>query len=199
MVVGSKVLDARTHVVLLNARDVGGSSPTCHYGVLGVVLEVTTAEGVTHDIQGGRQQHIGTILLHLFTNGLTNFFDKLGIPGGSQQGANGKVGAIVSSAVAFTSSVDAQSGRTVGQYDGRDAQRVEGIGGAGSTRHETLGGTDDGIVARESFHTHTNHEVRLVLERELGHHLFLIDGVLCHFVGRITTHEECGHAEGEKH
>ena len=38
----------------------------------------------------------------------------------------------------------------------------------------------------------------LVLKRELGHHLFLIDGVLSHFVGRVATRHQGYHTEGEK-
>ena len=199
LVVGGEVLDARANVVLLHTFDIGRSGLTSHHGVLGVVLEVSAAQGVTHDVEGRGQQHVGTILLHLFTDGLTNLLNQLLVPGRSQQRTDGEVGAIVGGGVAFTFGVDAQSGRSVSQHHGRDTQRVERIGGTGSTRHQALRGTNHGIIAREAFHTYTNHEVGLVLKRELGHHLFLVDGVLCHFVGRVTARHERRHAEGEKH
>ncbi len=68
------MLDARTHVVLLNTFDIGASGLTCYDRILTVVLEVTAAQRVTHDVQRGSQQHVGTILLHFFADGLTNFF-----------------------------------------------------------------------------------------------------------------------------
>ena len=158
------MLDAGTHIVLLNASDIGTGSLSCHHGILRVILEVTTAEGVTHDVQGRSQQHVGTILLHLLTDGLSYLFDQLGVPGRGEQRTNGEMGAVVSGGVTLTGSVDTEPGRTVSQYDSRDAERVEGIGGTSGTGYETLGGTNHGIVATEASHTNTNHEVGLVLE-----------------------------------
>ena len=197
LVVGSEVLDTRAHIIFLHTFDIGRSGLTGHHGILGVVLEVSSTQGVTHDVEGRSQQHVGTILLHLLTNGLTNLFYQLGIPRRGQQCSDGEVGAIVSGRVTITLGIDTKSGRTVGKNYGGNAQRVERVGGTGSTRHKTLSGTDDCIVARESFHTHANHEVGLVLERHLGHHLFLIQRVLSHIVGRITGCQQGSHAEGE--
>ena len=86
--------------------------------------------------------------------------------------------AIVGGRVTLAGSIDTQAGRTICQHDGRDSQRIEGIGGTSSTGYETLGGTYHGIVAAEASHTNTNHEVCLVFKRHLGHHFLLIDGVL---------------------
>ena len=121
LIVGSEVLDTRAHIVLLYASDVSGSRLTSHHRILRVVLEVTSAERVTHDVQGRSQQHIGTILLHLFTNGLANLFNQLGVPGRGQQRTNGEVSAVIGIVIALTGSVDTQSGRTVGQYHSRDS------------------------------------------------------------------------------
>ena len=180
LIVGSEVLDACTHVVLLHTGDIGTGSLTSHHGVLRVVFEVTATEGVAHDVQGRGQQHVGTILLHLLADGLTHLFDELGVPGRGKQGADGEVGTVIGGRVTLTGCIDAESGRTVGQYDGRDAERVERIGGTSGTRHEVLRGTDDGLITRESGHTCSDDEVGLVFERHLGHHFFLID----HFLGR---------------
>ena len=121
LVVGSEVFDARTNVVLLNASDIGRSRLTSHHGILRVVLEVTTAEGVTHDVQGRCQQHVGAILLHLFANGLSYLLDEFGVPGRGQQGADGEVGAVVGRRVTLTRRIDTESGRTVSQHDRRNA------------------------------------------------------------------------------
>ena len=75
------MLDAGSHIVLLNASDIGTSGLTSHHGILRIILEVTPAERITHDVQGRGQQHIGTIFLHLLTDGLSYLFDQLGVPG----------------------------------------------------------------------------------------------------------------------
>ena len=122
LVVGSKVLDTGTHIVLLNASDIGSSSLTCHNRVLRIVLEVTATKGITHDVQCGSQQYIGAILLYLFTNGLTYFFNELCVPCRSKQGSYGEVSAIIRGRVALTCRVDTESGRTISQDNGGNAQ-----------------------------------------------------------------------------
>ena len=199
LVVGGEVFDTRAYVVLLHTGDVGGSGLAGHYGILGIILEVTAAERVTHDVQGRRQQNVGTVLLDFFTDGLAHLFHQLCVPGRGEQRTDGEVCAIVRGLVALTLGVDAQSGRTVSQYHGRNAERVERIGGAGSTRYQVFRGTYHGFVAGESGHTNTNHKVGLVLKRHLSHDFFLINRVLSYFVGRVTAHKKGSHAEGEKH
>ena len=172
------MLDARADIVLLNTSDIGTSGLTSHYGILRVVLEVTSAEGVTHDVQGRSQQHVGTIFLHLFADGLTNLLHELGVPGRGEQGTDGEVCAVIGGIVTFTGSVDTESGRTVSEYDGRDAERVERIGGTSGTRHKALGSANDSVIAREAGHTCSDDEVGLVFERHLGHHFLLVEGLL---------------------
>ena len=121
LIVGGEVLDTCTHVVFLHTDDVGSCGLTSYHGILGVVFEVTAAKRVAHDIEGRCQQHVGTIFLYLLTNSLTNFLYQLCVPGRGQQCTNGEVCTIVSGRVAFPGSVDAQSGRTISQYDGRNA------------------------------------------------------------------------------
>ena len=95
LIVGRKVLDAGTYIVLLHTGDIGSSSLTSHHGIFRVVLEVTTAQWVTHDVQGRGQQHVGTILFDLLADGLSHLLDELGVPGRGQQGSDGEVGAVV--------------------------------------------------------------------------------------------------------
>ena len=158
--------------------DIGTSGLTGHHGILRIVLEVTSAEGVTHDVQGRSQQYVGTILLHLFADSLTNLLYKLSIPSRGEQSADGEVCAVIGSRVTLTGRIDTESGRTVGQYDGRNAERVERIGGTSGTRNETAGGADDGVIAREASHTCSDDEMGLVFERHLRHHFLLIEGLL---------------------
>ena len=94
--------------------------------------------------------------------------------------------AIICGGVALAGGIDAQAGRSVGEDYGRDSEGVERKGCARSTRHEVAGGTDDGIVAGEAGHARTDDEVGFVLERHLGHHLFLVNHFL-DFVGCCTT------------
>ncbi len=100
--------------------------------------------------------------------------------------------AIIRSRVPFTGSIDTQSGRTVGQYHGGNAQRVERIGGTCGTWHEILCSSDDGIVTAKAFHTRTDDKVRLVLERQFTNHFLLVDGLLGHFISRCTADHHCG-------
>ena len=100
------MLDAGTNVVLLNTGDIGGSRLTSHHGILRVILEVTTAEGVTHNVQGRCQQHIGTIFLHLLSHGGTHLFYELSVPCRGQQRSDGEMRAIVGSRVTLTRGVD---------------------------------------------------------------------------------------------
>ena len=80
LVIGGKVLDAGTNVILLNTGDIGRSCLTSYNRILRVILEVTSAQRVTHNVEGRSQQHVGTILLHLLTNSLTYLLDELGVP-----------------------------------------------------------------------------------------------------------------------
>ena len=121
LVVGSKVLDTRADIILLDTKDIGSSCLSCHNRILGIVLEVTSTERVTHDVECRRQQHIGTILLYLLTDCLSYLLDELGVPCGSQQRSDGEVGAVVSSGITLAGSIDTQSGRTVSKNDGWDA------------------------------------------------------------------------------
>ena len=164
LVVGGEVLDTCSDVVLLYTENICGSSSTRHHGILRIILEVTSAERVAHDVDGRGQQHIGTILLHFLTNGLSDLLDELCVPGRSQQRSYGEVGAIVGCRVPLSGSIDAQSRGSVSQYHGRDAQRVEGIGGASGSRHEAHGCAYHSIVARESGHPDTDYEVSFVFE-----------------------------------
>ena len=174
------MLDARAHVVLLHTGDIGGSGLARHHGVLRVVFEVSAAEGVAHDVQGWGQQHVGTVLLHLLADGLADLFHELGVPGRGEQGADGEVGTVIGGRVTLTGCIDAESGRTVGQHDGGDAERVEGIGGTSGAWHEVLRGADYSLVAREALHTRTDDEVGLVFERQPAHHLLLVDHAFRH-------------------
>ena len=171
LVVGGKVLDARAHAVGLHTVDVGGSGLAGHQGVFRVVFEVAPAERAAHDVEGRGQEHVGAILLHLLSDGGAHLLNEGCVPCAGQQRADGEVGAVVGLRVALAGGVDAQARRAVGQHDGRNLQRVERVGGAGSTRHQVLRGADDGIVAREAHHASANDKVCLVFERQGGNHV----------------------------
>ena len=81
LVVGSKVLDAGTNIVLLNAGNVGSSRLTSNNRIFRVVLEVTSAQWVTHNVECRSQQYVGTIFFNLFTDSLSHLFNELGVPG----------------------------------------------------------------------------------------------------------------------
>ena len=119
LVVGSKVLDAGSHIVLPHTRDIGRGSLASHHRVFGIVFKVASTEGVTHDVECRSQQHVGPIFLHLLSDGLANLLDELGVPGGGQQCADGEVGAVVGGRVTLAFGINTQTSRTVGQHDGR--------------------------------------------------------------------------------
>ena len=181
LVVGSEVLDARTHLILLDAPDIRRGRFAGHHGVFGVVFEVASAERVSHDIDGRSQEHVGTILLHLLTDGGSHLLDELGVPCRGEQGADGEMRTVVSSLVALSGGIDTKSGRSVGQHDGGYAERIEREGGSGSSRHEAACGSDDSIVAAYALHTCSDDEMRFVLERHFGQCLLLVDSVLKSF------------------
>ena len=188
LVIGSKVLDTGTHIVLLDTCDIGGSGLTRHDGIFGIVLEVTAAERVTHNIEGWSQQHIGTIFLHFLTDGLSYFLNEFGVPCRGQQCSDGEMCTVIGGRITLTGSIDAQSGRTVGKNDSRDSNGVERIGGTSGTRHQVTGSANHGVIARETLHTCSDNKVSLVFERHLGHHFFLVNHVLGGFFGCSTAH-----------
>ena len=164
LVIGGKVLDARAHAVTLNTFDVGGCSLTDYQRVLTVVLEIAAAQRVAHDVHGWSQQHVGTVLLYFVADGSAHLLNEVGIPRRGKKGTDGKMGAVIGCAVTFTGGVNAQSGRTVRQHDGRDSQRIERIGRTCSPRHERAGSADDGIFAIETGHSGSDDEVRFVFK-----------------------------------
>ena len=147
LIVGSKMFDTGTDIVLLNTLDIGSSRLTGHNGIFTIVFEVTAAQWITHDIEGWGQQHVSAILLHLLSHGDTHLFDQLGVPCRGKQCADGEVRAVIGSRVTLTGSIDTESCRTIGQHDGRDAERVERIGSTSGTGHQILRSANHGLIA----------------------------------------------------
>ena len=147
LIVGSKMLDTGTDIVLLNTLDIGSSRLTGHNGIFTIVFEVTAAKRVTHDVQGWGQQHVGAILLHLLSHGDTHLFDQLSVPCRGKQCTDGEVRAVIGSRVTLTGSIDTESCRTISQHDGRDAERVERIGSTSGTGHQILRSANHGLIA----------------------------------------------------
>ena len=159
LVVHGKVFDAGPHAVALHAAHVGSSHLAAHHGVFGVILKVASAQRVAVDVEGRCQQDVGSVLQHLVANGFADVLHQVRVPRRRQQGADGEVGAVIRGRVALALGVYAQTGRPVGQYNGRDAQALDGIGGSGSSGHDVARLSDDGTVAGEPAHAGADEQV----------------------------------------
>ena len=133
-----------------------------------LTLEPGETEELILDVQGRGEIDIGPVLMDLFTHGLAHVLHQLLVPGRCQQGADGEVRAVVRVIVAFAGRVDAESGRAVGEDDGRNAQAFDGIGSAGGTRDDVLRRAHDGGFTTEAGHAGADDEMDLFLE---GHGL----------------------------
>ena len=76
-----------------------------------------------------------------------------------QQGADGEVRAVVGVVISRTRRVDAKTGGAVGQHDAGNAQAGDGVGGAGGSGNDVLGGAHYGTAAVIAGHAHANHHV----------------------------------------
>ena len=171
LIVHGKMLDAGTHAVTLHTTYISCGNLTRNHRVFGIILEVTSAKRVTVNVQCRSQQHIRTVFQHFVTDGLTYTFHQFLVPSRSEQSPDREMGAIIRSRIPFTCGVDTQSGGTIGQHHGGNAETLNRVCGSCRARHQFLRGTDNGTVARETRHTGTYYQMRLLFQGHSTNHL----------------------------
>ena len=80
------MLDRRADVLRLDATNGCCTDLTGKIGILGIIFEVSSAEGTSVNINGRRQPDADIILLHLSCRCATDFFCKFRIPGAGHHG-----------------------------------------------------------------------------------------------------------------
>ena len=84
LVVECEVLDAGRHSVLLNALYIRYYHGRCQIGILAHILEITSIEGSTIDIDAGPEEHILASIERFFSDALPVEQCHIGIPSGSE-------------------------------------------------------------------------------------------------------------------
>ena len=171
LVVHSKVLDTGTHTVALHTTYVGGGNLTRHQRVFGIILEVTSAKRVTVNVQRRSQQHVRTVFQHFVTDGPAYTFHQFLVPGRGEQSPDREMSTIVCSRIPLTLGVDTQSGGTIGQHHGGNAETLDRVGGSCRARHQLFRRTDYGTVTRETCHTSTYYQMSLFFQGHGANHL----------------------------
>ncbi len=142
LVVGRKVLDRCAHALALDAAHIGRRHFARQHGILREILEIAAAEGVAVQVLAGSQQHVHPVFAHLIADGRAHFLYQCGVPGGRQERADGEGRAVIGAVLTLAVVGDAQAGRSVGKYHGRNAQAGDGEGESAAAGHHVLVGGD---------------------------------------------------------
>ena len=145
-VIGHEVLDATTHAAALHAFHVGDRHAGTEVRVFGVALEVPSAQGMTVQIDGGRQQEVGTLGLQLLSQFCADALHQVDVPRGRQRGP----------------AREARRRRTAAG---------EGAAGAVGPVAHLQAGDAEPVDGRCVPHVDAGGERALLLERELAHQL----------------------------
>ena len=129
--VAGKVLEAGAHALLLHAFDKRRGQGPGKVGVFAVVLEVPAAQGASLHVDAGAEQDVHARAPAFLRYRLSDCPDELGVEArgkGARRGKAGRGKRRVEARVVGTCLRDflAQSMRSIGHHDARDAQR--GIG-----------------------------------------------------------------------
>ena len=103
LAVNRKVFERCTHAVALHSVDHRGGSFARQERIFGVVLEVATAEWISHNVYAWCKQYINTILFYLLTDCGTYIVDDFVVPGRSEMDTHREACAVVGLRVAFAS------------------------------------------------------------------------------------------------
>ena len=147
--VDGEVLGRDACSLALHALDIGGGNLSCEEGILGVILEVTSAEGIAVEVHTWAENHVAAVFLGLVADGFTNLAHELGVPCGSETGADGEGGGVVGLVGTLARGVDTDTGRAVGEYGGRDAETGDGRRCTCGSCHEVGLAAYNGTCAEE--------------------------------------------------
>ena len=124
--VHGKVLGRDTGSLTLHTIDISSSDFTCQQGIFGIILEVTSAEGIAMEVHAWAEDDVAAVFLGLITDSLTDFPDKFCVPSGGQTAADGKGCGIIGLVGSLSSGVDTYAGRAVGEDCGWDSETWNG-------------------------------------------------------------------------
>ena len=187
--VHGEVLGRDTHIFFLHTVDIGGGNLTCQEGVFAVILEVSSTERVTVQVHARAEDHIAAVFLGLVADGLSYLSHEFGVPRGGETRADGEGGGIEGLIGTPAGGVDADTGRTVCQNGGRDAESRDFGCSTCSTCYEGSLTTYDGI-GTEKVVGSTYEEFGFLFEGHGFEHL--IDIIGTQFGLGIHCHCECG-------
>ena len=81
LVIGCKVLDAGSDSGMgLDSSGIGCCTQTCHKWILGIVLEVSSAERISVNVHARCQPYGNVEFFHLFSDDITAFLDQIHVP-----------------------------------------------------------------------------------------------------------------------
>ena len=139
LVVAGKVLGRGGNADALNAAHFGGGDLAGDERVLAEVLEVSAANGVSVDVERGRQPDAEAVFLDLECGGAAELTDEFGVPGaGDQRGAGPCRGGNAAAGG------DAQTRRAVRGHHGGNAESVNAADAAGVGEAAARNAADDG-------------------------------------------------------
>ena len=162
--VDGKVLGRDAYALALYALDDRRAYQSRHDRVFRVVFEVASAERVAVQVHAWSQHDVDTIFQRLVADGLSHLFHQVGVPRRCQTRADGESRGIERLGSAVAVGVDVYPGRSVGHHGGRDAQPVDGHGGARSPGHQFLLVTQHGPRAYEGVVAAANQQLCFLLE-----------------------------------
>ena len=120
----------------LYTLDVGCRNLSRQQGVFGVVLEVTSTEGIAVQVHAWAEDDVTAVFLGLIADSLTDLADEFRVPCRGQTGADWEGCGVVGLVGTLAGGIDTYTGRTVGKYGGWDAETRDGRRGSRSTCHE---------------------------------------------------------------
>jgi len=191
LVVHGEVLQAGAGTFALDAVDVGSGYLAHQHGVFGIILVVSSAEGVTHQVDTGGEEHVHTVVFHFGTQSPAYMVSSIRIERSCHRGARGEFGGVIGAAVELSFGSHRQAVRSVGKESRWDAQAWNVVG--------TSGGTGElGVTAHR--HAATDDEVHFLFKGQGADHFVDVVGTQHGRTGgghRLCIHSQ-RHAKGEK-
>ena len=129
------MLDGCTHVVALDAPDVCGGHVTGEDGILGEILEITSAQRVAVDVDTGGKDDVDAVFKNFVAHCRGHLLHQVHVPGGGDKRADRETGTVERVGSTLAGGLDTEAGRAVGENCVGNAETGDGAGVAGSAGH----------------------------------------------------------------
>ena len=116
------MLQTGSRALALDAANESGGNLSCQHGIFGIIFVVAAAQCRAHQVDAGCQQHVESVVTHLFTDGLAQLVGSVDVERGSHVGLGRNLGGDVGLAVPLTRACHVETMGAVGQIGRLDAE-----------------------------------------------------------------------------